>query len=278
MNYYIKPTLAVLFFSMMVRMVAAQENQPTKEVPIKEAPMQETSVKQEASNPEQANTILTASDPIHGVSVGMAVNLFSLFGNYNTFMMSGNVVFNEQLGVEIGGGPVLQSEVWTRYMRDNQNTFAPHIGMFFDILGMDNAEKGIEQHQGYSLFGEFKYYVVPGRHQPFFGLGYSYLNSRYTTSYVVKMNQSQKYYRNVKQDYQSIVNTYYLMIGYRVTFAQEKLFLEVGVNFRRVYKEVSPEFDNLIGEVVTNEGFVKDIDKYPLPVSLDLKIGLKVFN
>ncbi|PIB35541.1 hypothetical protein BFP72_09130 [Reichenbachiella sp. 5M10] len=224
---------------------------------------------------QDTTNVHTVIQSKRSVAGGVAVNLFSLLGNYSTFMLSGQVRINEQWSMEVGAGPVLDSEVWARNNFFNDGLF----GVLFVPSALFYEEPELEQKQGYAVSGETKYYFLSGNHQPFLGVGYSYLNSKYDYSYILRIEEGgSRYYKNVDQEYQAIVHTVYFMLGYRLTFAEDKLFIEAGVNFRRKFKDISPNIEAQSGMVVSGTGLHDNFDNYPLPISFDLKIGVMIFR
>ncbi|MBU2916220.1 hypothetical protein [Reichenbachiella agariperforans] len=225
-----------------------------------------------------SGTAVQAQDyNVQDFNAGIGVNFAPIFSNYPAVLFSAHALFKDQICIEVGGGPLMGSEMWATMEDRRTGEIEIPIVRFFSDIGDNDV---IDHEQGFKAFGEFKYYALTGKHKPFFGTGYSYLQSDYSASYVVSIHEGagRYYYRNVTEDYRATVMTYYVMLGYRLTFADQKMFFETGVNFNYVDKDITPAFVYTEEDVQTNINTVENIDKYPLPISFDLKLGVLLFT
>ena len=188
---------------------------------------------------------------------GISWNSASLVQNYPSFLFSGVYLWKEKLSIELGGSKLLNSEIFS------------------------SSDANTEHKYGFKLVGELKYYFdnTARNNGPYIGAGYAHIESTFQADYIVKIiEEDQRYFRLVDEEYYSNIDQFYAKIGYRFLSSDKRVFFETGINVGLKIKTVTPQPSNYGGRLVTNEKFVENISQFPLPMSIDAKLGFVIFK
>ncbi len=190
-------------------------------------------------------------------SFALTWNAAALPNNYPSFLFSAQYMWQEKISIEFGGSKLLNSEIFS------------------------SSGAHAEHKHGFKIMGEVKFYFDNNAHKngPFVGLGYSHLESTFQADYIVKIvEEDQRYFRYVDEEYFSKIDQFYAKIGYRFLSKQERVFFETGINAGIKVKKLSPQPSDFGGRLVTNENFVNNSFLFPLPMSIDVKLGVILFR
>ncbi len=184
-------------------------------------------------------------------------NTHALITNYPALELTAEFNWKNKLSFNIGAGYVFQSESFS------------------------SSEEYTQHKTGFSLIGEVKHYFNNNANNngPYWGVGYRHLESSYSTNYIVRItDQDSRYFKYYEDDYYIRQNQFYAKIGYRLTNQDENFFFETGLNLGFNNKTISPEPEEVNGRLVTNKNYLSGLSRYPLPFSIDVKIGIRLFN
>ncbi len=202
------------------------------------------------------------TDSIQNFSVGLYWNAHSIFNNYTAWELSSQFMWKNRISIDLGAGYVSDSE------RYSSEIFA-------------SSKEYIDHKTGFSLTGEIKYffYKTQNNNGPYVGFGYRHLETSYTANYIVRIDDgSNRYFQYFNEDYFIRQDQFNAKFGYRLMGKDERVFFEFGgsIGFRK--KHISPSPEKINGRLMTNKKFLSGLTQYPLPYSIDVKIGLVLFS
>jgi len=172
-------------------------------------------------------------------------------------------------------------ELTAQFNWKNKFSFIVGAGYIFQSEYFSSSEEFTQHKTGFSLIGEVKHYFNNNANNngPYWGVGYRHLETSYSTNYIIRVTeQGSRYFKYFEDDYYIRQNQFYAKIGYRLTTQDKNLFFESGLNLGFNNKRVSPEPEKVNGKIVTNKKFLQGLSRYPLPFSIDVKIGIRLFN
>ncbi len=196
-------------------------------------------------------------DSINFFSIGLYWNSHAIISNYPTWEFSSQFMWKNRFSIDLGAGYVFGSEAFS------------------------SSKEYIEHKAGFSLIGEFKYflYKTQNNNGPYIGLGYRHLETSYTANYIVKVTKADgRYYQYVEEDYFIRQDQFLAKFGYKLTGADDRFVFEFGFNLGFSNKDISPNPEEIEGRLVTNKKFFSGLTDYPVPFSIDAKIGFVLFS
>ncbi len=203
-----------------------------------------------------AQTQNTKTDSIQKISIGLYWNTHSVLNNYPAWEFATQIMWKNRVSVDLGAGYVFASEIFA------------------------SSKEYIDHKTGFSLIGEIKYYLKKtGKNNgPYVGFGFKHLETNYSANYIAKLYDGDvRYFKYFNNDYYVRLDQFVAKFGYRLTAKDERLFFEFGGNFAARKKHISPIPEKINGTLVTNTDFLSGLNQYPLPFSIDVKVGLVLF-
>lgn len=197
------------------------------------------------------------ADSLQHFSIGLYWNSHTIISNYPTWEFSSQFMWKNRFSIDLGAGYVFGSEVFA------------------------SSKEYIEHKTGFSLIGEVKYFIYKTKNNngPYIGLGYRHLETSYTANYIIKITNSDgRYYQYVEEDYFIKQDQFLAKFGYKLTGADDRLIFEFGINLGFSQKTISPTPEEIEGRLVTNEKFLSGLTDFPVPFSIDAKIGFILFS
>ncbi|WP_109830829.1 hypothetical protein [Reichenbachiella versicolor] len=160
-------------------------------------------------------------------------------------------------------------------------SFSVTAGKIFSSEFSDHNDTELDQNGGYQIRGDITYDGLRLDEDTYFyvGVGYVHTESSFYSEYILKRYyEEEKYYQNVEQDYEVVIDQLQFKFGLLVHMVPDAMYFKAGINIGPKWKRMTPEPDKSLGVAVTNARIAEDFESLPRMISLDLKLGLYLFR